>query len=158
MGSPRQMKKKKDHDPLGLCSNTSRKEWLKMIFIDTIARLRSFPKSFKPSILVHYYSNKSAWMNAKIFAHWMISENKKMAKKRRKILILLHKVGCHNVEGVKKVTKFAFDAYFLSNITLLFLPCNVTVVVQPLDQGILPSLKMRYKGNWWGGLWTNLQH
>ena len=45
-----------------------------------------------------------------------------------------------------KVGKFCgFSALELSDMTLVFLPPNITNVVQPFDQGIIASFKIQYK-------------
>ena len=45
-----------------------------------------------------------------------------------------------------KVGKFCgFSTFELNNMTLVFIPPNVTTVVQPLDQGIIASFKIQYK-------------
>jgi hypothetical protein len=36
-------------------------------------------------------------------------------------------------------------AFVLNNFTIVFLPPNVTNVVQPMDEGIIASFKMWYK-------------
>jgi hypothetical protein len=145
VGRPRGVKKKKDRITLGLCANISGKERLKMVFIHKSARPRCFPKAFDPNILVHFYFNSTAWMNGDVFTSWVTCENRRMAAKGRKILILLDNAASHKVEGVERSMIGGFDALVLSNITLLFFPANVTSVVQPLDRGVIAALKLCYK-------------
>lgn len=135
----------KDRITLGLCANISGKERLKMIFIHKSTRPRCFPQAFDPNTFVHYYSNINAWMNADIFSTWVTGENKRMAEKGRKILILLDNAASHNIEGMQKTKIGDFDAFVLSNITLVFFPASATPVVQPLEQGVIAALKLRYK-------------
>jgi hypothetical protein len=45
-----------------------------------------------------------------------------------------------------QVGKFhGFSTLEMNNMTLVFLPPNVTTVVQPLNQGIIVSSKIQYK-------------
>jgi hypothetical protein len=37
-----------------------------------------------------------------------------------------------------------FEAYYLSNVTLIFLPANTTSIEEPLDQGIIAAFKAHY--------------
>lgn len=143
-GGPMGMREK-DRVTLGFCVNISGKERLKMIFIHHTARPKCFPDAFDPNLFVHYYSNSNAWMNADVFTHWVTGENRRMAERERKILILLDNAASHNIEGMQKTQIGEFDALVLSNVTLLFFPANVTLVVQPLDQGVFAALKLRYK-------------
>ena len=145
VGQPLGMEKKKDHITLGLCTNVSGKERMKMVFIHNSVRPRCFPKAFDPNMLVHYYFNAEAWMTQEIFSNWVMAENNLMAAKNRKILILLDTASSHTVHGVPKTMIGVFEAFVLSNITLLFFPANVTSMIQPLNQGVIAGLKLRYK-------------
>lgn len=116
-----------------------------MVFIHKSARPRCFPEAFNPNVLVHYCFNATAWMNGDIFTNWVTGENRRMVAKGRKILILLDNAASHKVEGVQRIMISGFDAFVLSNITLLFFPVNVSSVVQPLNQGVMAALKVQYK-------------
>lgn len=133
-----------EHDrvTLGLCANISGKERMKMIFVHKSPRPRCFPEHFDPNNLVHFFSNVNAWMSSDIFTAWVMGENKRMADQDRNILVLLDDAASHSIDGILKTKLGDFDAIILSNITLLFLP---TPSVQPLDQGVISALKLRYK-------------
>ena len=49
------------------------------------------------------------------------------------------------VSSTKVGKSRGFSTLELSNMTLVFLPPNVTSVVQPLNQGIIASFKVQYK-------------
>jgi hypothetical protein len=51
----------------------------------------------------------------------------------------------HSLEHVGKGESFDFPTLQFSNNTIVFLPPNVTSVVQPLDQGKIASFKVQYK-------------
>jgi hypothetical protein len=51
----------------------------------------------------------------------------------------------HTVGGTEVDEEHGFKVINLSNVTLIFLPANTTTVVQPLDQGIIASMKAHYR-------------
>ena len=72
------------------------------------------------------------------------------------MIMILDIASSHVVSSIK-VGKFCgFSTLELSNMTLVFLPPNVTIVVQPLDQGIITSLKIQYKINFYSGFYHNM--
>ena len=90
--------------------------------------------------MVHYYSNKKAWMTGEVFKKYTTTLNLEMAQVGRHILLLMDNAASHMLpedaseQEDLKVIK-------LSNITLLFLPANTTSVGQPLDAGIIHAFK-----------------
>jgi hypothetical protein len=68
-----------------------------------------------------------------IFNDWLIDFNTEMKKKKRKILLLIDNCTPHN-EPPK-----------LDNIRVEYFPPNCTAVFQPLDQGIIRTVKSRYR-------------
>ena len=61
------------------------------------------------------------------------------------MILILNNASSHVVSTAKVGKSRGFSTLELSNMTLAFLPPNVTSVVQPLDQGILVSFKIQYK-------------
>ena len=59
--------------------------------------------------------------------------------------MILNNASSHVVSFAKVGKSREFSNLELSNMTLVFLPPNVTSVVQPLDQGIIASFKIQYK-------------
>ena len=65
-----------------------------------------------------------------------------MALKNNEICTIMDNAGNHDIHGEVKKVIDGFNAFVLSHITILFLPPNVTSVVQPLDQGVIATFKM----------------
>ena len=120
VGRPRGMKKKKDRITLGLCTNVSRKERMKMVFIHKLTRPMCSPKAFDPNMLVCYYSNARVWMTEDIYTNWVMVESNLMATKNIQILILIDNASNHTVHGVPRTMIGVFKTFVISNITLLY--------------------------------------
>jgi hypothetical protein len=59
--------------------------------------------------------------------------------------MILDNASSHVVSCAKVGKSRGFSTLELSNMTLVFLPPNVTIVVQPLDQCIIASFKIQCK-------------
>ena len=84
------------------------------------------------NLKIEYYNNTRAWMNGPIFHSYMKNWNDELARQRHHILLLIDNAPSHII-----------DEY--SNITIQFLPPNTTSKIQPLDQGIIRSVKCAYR-------------
>jgi len=80
-----------------------------------------------------------------VLQEWVKKENKKFKAEKRHIVLLLDNAPTHIVADVAKKVVRGFELYYLSNVTLIFLPANTTSVVQPLDQGIISAFKASYR-------------
>ena len=81
---------------------------------------------------VDWYASKNAWMTGDIHHRIMTKFNNQMRKAGRHVLYVCDNASSHQVREY-------------SHIKFLMLPPNATSIVQPLDQGILHSVKRRYK-------------
>ena len=95
---------------------------------------------------VDYYGQKKAWMDSLIFKSWFKT---KFAPRDKhylsikglptKVLLLMDNAPSHpsNEELCSRDWL----------IKTMFLPANITSLIQPMDQGVLYNLKRRYKRN-----------
>jgi len=97
-------------------------------------------KSRKPRCLrgvnldnVVYRSSPKAWMVNPIFNEYLLTLNQKMFNEGRKILLFVDNAPVHLIDGDTEAQ--------LTNLKVIFFPPNLTSVVQPLDGGIIRSLK-----------------
>lgn len=68
-----------------------------------------------------------------------------MRRINRKIVLITDNAPTHAIPSVQPHEEHGHKVYQLSNIKVVFLPPNVTSHVQPLDQGIIASLKAHYR-------------
>ena len=72
-------------------------------------------------------------MTGVIFSSWLTKVNLMMKKRHRHILLFMDNASCHSLPPS------------LSNVSVHFLPKNVTSLIQPLDQGIIQNLKQHFR-------------
>ena len=107
-------------------------EKVKPLVIGRSAKPRCFGKG-KANLPVDYCANKKAWMTGALFESWLTNFNKKMQLQGRKVILFLDNAPSH-----PNITN-------LSNVKLQFLPPNTTAEIQPMDQGIIQTLKLKYR-------------
>jgi hypothetical protein len=84
------------------------------------------------SLPVLYYANKVEWMTSEIFKKWLMNWDVELQWKSRKILLVLDNCAAHHhLESLK-------------NIQMELLSSNTTSLVQPMDVGIIITLKILY--------------
>lgn len=95
------------------------------------------PRCFRgtKSLEVDYTFNKKAWMTSTIFTEWVTKLDKQMSKQKRKIALFVDNCTAHPHDINSK----------LDNIKVVFFPPNVTSVLQPMDQGVIQTLKLHYR-------------
>lgn len=126
------------------CANATGTCRLPLAFIHKSAKPRCFTGMDMSQLPVHYFSQHNAWMSASIFEKWFHDFFVPRAKKfcsemgiEYKILLLLDNAPVHPTLEILKSRD--------GKVTSMFLPPNTTSILQPMDQGILESMKRRYK-------------
>lgn len=108
-------------------------ERLKMLVIGKSKTPRCF-RGVK-SLEVDYTFNKKAWMTTDIFTGWVKKLDKQMTTQKRKIVLFIDNCTAHpgDINSV------------LNNVKVVFFPPNLTSIIQPMDQGVIKTLKLHYR-------------
>jgi len=135
-------KKSKERVTVLACSNVTGDNKLRLTLIGKSKKPRAFKKIKKDDELPLWYTNQQkAWMNSAIFKTWFFNEfvpsvEKYLASNNlpRKAILLLDNASTHPI----------VDELKDRDIKAVFLPPNVTAICQPMDQGVLQALKLKY--------------
>jgi hypothetical protein len=68
-----------------------------------------------------------------------------LCRRKRNIVVLSDNAPTHMLADTEIDEEHGFKVINLSNLKLVFLPANTTIVVQPLDQGIIACTKAHYR-------------
>ena len=92
------------------------------------------PRSFKhiKYLPCRYHSQKKSWMNSILFEEWVREVDKRFTKEGQKNVLFIDNCPAHP------------SINNLVSTELIFLPPNNTSKLQPMDQGVIRSLKTYY--------------
>ena len=121
-------KKGKERVSVFVCTNQTGSDKRKLLVIGKYERPRCFKNKTLPVI---YRNNENSWMTSKLFIQYMKRFNNEMKRKNRNIVIIDN---CPSHPIID-----------LSNIKMIFLPPNTTSVLQPMDAGVIHSIKSKYR-------------
>lgn len=135
-------KMSKDRVTLMACSNAAGNHKLPLMVIGKAAKPRAFKNVQMNSLPVFYRNQKKAWMNKELFKEWFekqfvpaVTHFNKTNNLPNRALLLLDNAPSH--PDVSELTN--------GEIKAVFLPPNVTSLLQPMDQGVLQNMKLAYK-------------
>ena len=116
-----------------LCCNMEG-DFTKPLVIGNSAKPRCFKNVRDISKLpVTWKSNKKAWMTGDLYKTWLTTFNTDMQRQARKVLLFIDNAPAHPV------------IENLSNVKVVFFPANATSLLQPLDAGIIRTVKAAYR-------------
>ncbi|MFS1564416.1 MAG: hypothetical protein ACL7AX_13685 [Candidatus Arsenophonus phytopathogenicus] len=131
----------KERITVALCTNATGTHRLPLFCVGKSKNPRAFKHLNKAALPVCYKAQKSAWMDSYLFKEWFVNEFvpkvKSYLKSNKlpiKAVLILDNAPTHPQELECDI-----------NIKLHFLPPNVTSLIQPMDQGVIESLKRRYR-------------
>lgn len=111
---------------LFICNSTGTEK--RIYVIGKYKNPRCFKHSRPP---LPYYSSANAWMTSWIWSDLLGKFDRELGN--RKILLFVDNAACHKLDVE------------LKNIHVIFMPPNVTSLIQPLDQGIIRAAKAHYR-------------
>ena len=107
------------------------------MIIGTAKKPRPFKRKFGDELESDYYANKKALMTTDLFFKWLDRFNFLFGTAPgRKVVLLLDNCSAHGT--VANLPSF-------SNVRIIFLPPNTTCKIQPMDAGIIATMKKRYR-------------
>ncbi|XP_077512797.1 LOW QUALITY PROTEIN: uncharacterized protein LOC144123973 [Amblyomma americanum] len=115
-----------------LCANMDGSDKRVPLVIGRSKKPRCFSNSRQ--LEIQYASNQKAWMTRDIFRGWLQAFDADMKTAGRKVCVILDNCSAHHIEDLE-----------LSQVEVKFLPPNCTSLIQPLDQGIINSVKCAYR-------------
>ena len=130
----------KDRVTLLPCANSASTHKCKLFVIGRYKKSRDFKNLVHPP--VHYDASENAWMTAALFKWWFfhcfVNEVKGHLRQQRlpeDSILLLDNFRAHPPA----------NELVSGNIFAVFLPPNVTSLIQPMNQGIISNIKHIYK-------------
>ena len=93
------------------------------------------PRCFKgvKRLPCRYRNQNKSWMDSVLFEEWIREMDTKFTKEKKKVALIIDNCPAHpTIDNLK-------------SIELIFLPPNTTSKLQPMDQGVIRSLKAYYK-------------
>ena len=137
-------KKSKDRVTINACANASGTIMIPLHLIGKSKRPRCFKGINMKLLPLKYSGQKSAWMTSALFHDWYhntfvpyVREKLAALGLECKALLVLDNCSAHPDEK-----ELVSDD---GHIKVMFLPPNVTSLIQPMDQGVLKCLKLLYR-------------
>ncbi|KAI5742840.1 hypothetical protein M8J77_011767 [Diaphorina citri] len=133
-------KSSKDRVTLLACANASGTHRIPLLLIGKLKNPRCFQNIQIPLV---YKNQSEGWMNREVFTDWydntFIPEVKmyqeKVNKVGKSVLLVLDSAPSHpDAEGLTR-----------NGFRVLFLPPNVSSIIQPMDQGLIETMKRNYR-------------
>lgn len=115
----------------GMAAASANGEKLPMFVIGKSRKPRCF-KNIR-HLPCRYRSQKKSWMNSDLFEEWVKELDRRFKSENRNVVLIVDNCPAHP----------RID--HLANLKLIFLPPNTTSVSQPMDQGVIRSLKAHYR-------------
>ena len=128
-------KQSKDRVIILFTCNSTGTEKLHSLFIHKYENPRALKNINKNSLPVNYYWNKKSWMQVSIWNDYLKKLDSRMRVQNRNILLLIDNAPTHAL----------YENTNLTNIVIEHLSPNTTSHLQPCDQGIINSFKVRSK-------------
>ena len=116
----------------GLAAGNALSQKLPMFIIGKAKKPRCF-KNLKHLPCRYRGQKKKSWMDSDLFEYWVREQDKTFERQNRKVLLIVDNCPAHPKIGGLKA------------IELCFLPPNTTSITQPMDQGVIRSLKAKYR-------------
>ena len=116
----------------GLAAANAVGDKIPLLVIGKSAKPRCF-KNIKQLPCV-YKSQKKSWMDSEIFVEWVRKLDRRFTTAERKVALVIDNCPSH-----------PHVINDLSAIDIIFLPPNTTSILQPMDQGVIRSLKAHYR-------------